>query len=121
MRILAFELSPSTLLGGSERSYFDVLTGLSSRGHEVILFHTADGNLVGKYQLAGVETIKLDMSYLIRPGHRLRDINSMFTAMRTVRKKKSPGCTIYLNFAEALPFAATLKLLFGFRIVCHLR
>jgi glycosyltransferase involved in cell wall biosynthesis len=31
------------------------------------------------------------------------------------------GSIVYLNFAEALPFAILLKLLCGFAVVCHLR
>jgi glycosyltransferase involved in cell wall biosynthesis len=122
MRILAFESTPTTLLGGSERSYFDVLTGLRSRGHDVELYYTSEGNLVDKYREAGVSTTRLHFSYIIHPGHRLSDMTSMMRSLLIVRKAwHGDRCVVYLNFAEALPFAILLKVFCGFAVVCHIR
>jgi glycosyltransferase involved in cell wall biosynthesis len=121
MTVIAFEYAPSTLLGGSERSYFDVLTGLKSRGHTIILHHTEDGNLVARYKAAGIETRKIETSYIIRPGHRLGDMRKVAVLLRRLREFRGRNAVVYLNFAEALPLAALIKLLYGVRVVCHIR
>jgi glycosyltransferase involved in cell wall biosynthesis len=121
MTVIAFEYAPSTLLGGSERSYFDVLTGLRSHGHTIVLHHTVDGNLVAKYKAAGIETRKVETSYIVRPAHRLSDLRNLFALVMRLREFRGQNAVVYLNFAEALPLAALLKLMYGLHVVCHIR
>lgn len=120
MRILAIECELTTLLGGSERSYFDVLTGLRSKGHEVTLLYSRPGNLLAGYQQAGVRAVQSDHTLLLRSGSKLKDLLSMMSSARKVRSL-GPLDVVYVNFAEALPLAFLIKQFIGARIVCHLR
>jgi glycosyltransferase involved in cell wall biosynthesis len=121
MTIVAFEYSPSTSHGGSERSYFDVLTGLRARGHTIVLYHSEEGNLVARYGAAGVDTRRIEASYMIRSASRSHDMLALVGLLPRFREFKGQQVVVYLNFAEALPLAAMLKLLYGFRVVCHIR
>jgi glycosyltransferase involved in cell wall biosynthesis len=121
MNIIAFENTPTTAMGGSERSYFDVLTGLRARGHKVTLFYTYHGNLVDKYEQAGVSTKQTNCPYMFRSGRRMRDFLQMIVGVFWLRPYRGEETMIYLNFSEALPVAAMLRFFFGYRIFCHLR
>jgi len=120
MRILAIECELTTLLGGSERSYFDVLTGLQGKGHQVTLLYNRPGNLLEGYEKAGVRLVHSDHTLLLRSGSKLKDLSTM---MSSVRKVKSLGLfdVLYVNFAEALPLSFLIKQFSGTPIVCHLR
>lgn len=120
MRILAIEDSVTTLRGGSERSYFDVLTGLQAAGHQVYLIYAHEGNLLEAYKAAGVKTLHRPISLLMRNGSKIKDLSAMLRAAMSVRRIPRPD-VIYVNFTEALPLAALIHLRFGMPIVCHIR
>lgn len=120
MNILAFESAPSTDFGGSERSYFDVLTGLRARGHNVTMYYKDDGNLVPKYEAAGVSVVRVDTPYMLRSGQQLSDLLKMLASARKLRAG-GHDTIVYINFAEALPIAALLRILYGYPVVCHIR
>ena len=120
MRILAIECELTTLLGGSERSYFDVLTGLQSKGHHVTLLYSRPGNLLEGYEQAGVRAIQSDHTLLLRSGSKLKDLATMMSSARKV-KSLGPFDIVYVNFAEALPLAFLIKQFNGTPVVCHLR
>lgn len=120
MRILAIECELTTLLGGSERSYFDVLTGLQSKGHQVTLLYQRPGNLSEGYEKAGVRLVQSNHTLLLRPGTKLRDLSSMISSARSI-KGLDKFDVVYVNFAEALPMSFIIKQLNGIPIVCHIR
>jgi glycosyltransferase involved in cell wall biosynthesis len=120
MRILAIECELTTLLGGSERSYFDVLTGLQERGHQVTLLYGRPGNLLDGYTQAGVRTVQSDHPLILKKGTQWSDLRSMWSAAARIKKLGSFD-VIYINFTEAIPFAFILKLRLNVRIVCHIR
>jgi glycosyltransferase involved in cell wall biosynthesis len=120
MNILAFENCPTTAFGGSERSYFDVLTGLQSKGHQVFLFYRQEGNLVEKYEAAGVKTKMVPIPYMLRRGRKIKDLLLIIRAVAAGRFNRK-NSVIYLNYVEAIPMVALLKLIFRYPIVCHLR
>jgi glycosyltransferase involved in cell wall biosynthesis len=120
MRILAIECELTTLLGGSERSYFDVLTGLQNKGHQVTILYNRPGNLLEGYHKAGVRTIQSDHKLLLRPGTKIKDLASMVTTSRKVRSL-GPFDVVYANFAEALPLSFVIKQFNRIPVVCHIR
>jgi glycosyltransferase involved in cell wall biosynthesis len=120
MRILAIEDSVTTLRGGSERSYFDVLTGLQGAGHQVYLIYTQEGNLLDAYKAAGVTTLHKPISLLMRSGSKLKDLAALFRTAMSVSKIPRPD-VVYVNFTEALPLAALIRLRFHVPVVCHIR
>lgn len=120
MRILAIECETTTQKGGSERSYFDVLTGLQSGGHQVTLLYNRGGDLLDGYQKAGVRAVQSDHVLVLRGGSKLKDFREMYNAWQKA-KPLGPFDVIYINFVEAILFARLLKLSFKVPIVCHLR
>lgn len=120
MRILAIEPDPTTEKGGSERSYFDVLTGLQDRGHQVTILYSRPGNLLDDYAKRGIRTVQTDLSLMVIPGSRWASMRSMWSTSRVV-KQLGAFDIIYTNFTETLPLALLLKFRSGARIVCHIR
>jgi glycosyltransferase involved in cell wall biosynthesis len=120
MRILAIERRPTTERGGSERSYFDVLTGLQARGHEVVLVYEEPGDLLDKYLDRGVTAVQASMPFLLRKGRRWADFKELLHTSR-IAKRQGPIDVVYINFTEALPLAVLMKIRSGASIVCHIR
>ena len=118
MRILAIECELTTLLGGSERSYFDVLTGLQAKGHQVTLLYNRPGNLLDGYMKAGVNAIQSDHTLLLR--NKLKDLRNMYSTAKRIGKLGTFDI-VYINFAEALPLSFLIKLVNRIPVVCHLR
>lgn len=118
MNIIAIEYSPTTTRGGSERSYFDVLVGLKESGHDITLAYLVEGNLLHKYQEAGIRTVKIG-AYMLRSGRKLKDLFLLLISVWKLRGSKDR--IIYTNFAEAFPLAALLKIIYGYRFVSHIR
>ena len=118
MNVIAIEYSPTTSRGGSERSYFDVLTGLKERGHEITLAYLQEGNLLHKYQAAGIKTVKIG-TYMLRSGRKIKDL---FLLTRAIwRLRGFSQAIVYTNFAEAFPLAACLKIIYKYKFVSHIR
>ncbi len=120
MRILAIEDELTLFRGGSERSYFDVLTGLQQAGHEVHLMYRSSGNLLPKYTEAKVHTFQREHSLLLRGGSKGADLKALWKSATYIIKHVQPD-VIYLNFTEAIPLAAIVFLRARIPIVCHIR
>jgi glycosyltransferase involved in cell wall biosynthesis len=120
MRILAIEDKPTTERGGSERSYFDVLTGLQARGHQVVLLYDTPGDLLTKYLEGGVNVVQSKMPFIIRRARWWSNLRDLLNASN-IAKSLGSFDVIYVNFSYALPLAAMIKFRSGATIVCHLR
>lgn len=120
MRILAIEDHVTSFRGGSERSYFDVLTGLQSAGHEVSMIYSEEGNLLESYTRSGVKTYKRSHSLLMRGGSKVADFRAIWNTVTFIKKEIKPD-VVYLNFTEAIPLAALIRMRLGIPVVCHIR
>lgn len=119
MNLIAIEYEPSNARGGQERSYFDILTRLQYKGHQVTLYYVVKGNLVEKYHEAGVKTVQIPTINL----YNKLSIKELFAFISSFLKfKKVTNSVIYINQIQDLPLAALLKRFKGAKkIVCHLR
>ncbi len=120
MRILAIEHEVTLLRGGSERSYFDVLTGLQQAGHEVYLLYHTGGNLVDAYSKEGVQLFQREHSLLMRKGTKWNDFRELWKSATYIINQVKPD-VIYANFTEALPLAALVHWRSRIPVVCHIR
>ncbi len=118
MNIIAIEYCPSTTRGGSERSYLDVLTGLRKKGHNVTLGYLVEGDLLEKYETAGVRTLKIG-TFMLRSGRKLNDFFLIICSVIKLRVYRR--AVVYTNFVEAFPLAFLLKIFCGFKIISHVR
>lgn len=118
MRILAVENEPSSKLGGQEHSLVDACVGLSARGHDVVLAHTSEGDLLPRYHAAGVRTAPM-MRYTI---DRTRPMSSAAGLARSLARAVAlrPD-VIYINQYLDVFFAGMLARLLARPLVCHLR
>jgi glycosyltransferase involved in cell wall biosynthesis len=118
LKIAAFECFPTSQRGGSEKAFFEVLIGLSKLHFQILLFYNIYGDLIPKYEAAGIKCIKipsLKIDYfslknwcnLLIIGKKISNIKPDF---------------LYINYLADSPMAAVTKL-FSKKIktICHLR
>ena len=118
MRVLALETEASGTRGGQEHSLFDVCVGLAGRGHAVTLAYVDEGDLVARYQAAGVQTVRV-RGYAIDRAHPLRSAAAV--AVSLVRALGTRPDVVYINQYHDTLFASAVARLLHVPLVCHLR
>jgi glycosyltransferase involved in cell wall biosynthesis len=118
MRILVLENEPSSVRGGQELSLLDVCRGLASRGHEIELLYTTEGDLLPEYRalcrrVDRVSAYTINRARLPSSAARL--------VMDAVQAGRSVPDVIYANqYLDSL-FGRLLGWRFRRPFVCHLR
>lgn len=125
-KILAFEVWPTLLAGGQERSLFEVIEGLKNRGVKVSLAYETDGDLVSKYEDLQVNTFKILTNHLILKSIRcpLNILDFFISAFRIFKQnfsKHGKWDVIYVNQYADVTLAAFCGLILRIPVVCHLR
>ena len=118
MNIAAIDPIPSRLRGGQERSLFDILTGLSNRGHRIALSYCQAGDLLPKYEKAGVQCHQIHRTWVENKGRPAEWIELLQSASCPAFKQAD---VIYVNQFSDVPVACLAKASYGTRVVCHLR
>ncbi|HET7457770.1 MAG TPA: glycosyltransferase [Gemmatimonadaceae bacterium] len=118
MRIFALDYEPASNRGGQELSLVDECVGLAARGHDVTLGYVLPGNLLARYEAAGVMTLRLS-EIEMRPRARLRTAASAArSAMRAAATRPDVVC---VNQYHDTLFGGAVAALARAPLVCHLR
>ncbi len=117
MKVIAIEKYPTLLKGGSEKAYFEVLSLLKKKGHEVTLYYCLEGDLLPKLADIGIKTIRIKRSN-IQKACSVRQWAELYQSYRTIDKNHD---IIYLNYLHDTPLALLIKLKTGMKIICHMR
>lgn len=117
MRILAVEFYPTSKRGGSEKAYFEILTRLKKKGHEIVLAFCKRGDLVDQYEEAGISCVQIERTN-IQNYFSLDEWRQLHSSYRKVRNRFD---VIYLNYLNDTPFGLLCKLLSRRKLVCHIR
>ena len=118
MKVLALELEPSGTRGGQEHSLFDICAGLVGTGHSVTLAHVDDGDLLSRYEAAGVRAVRV-RGYAIDRGRLMGSAADV--AVSVLRALRARPDVIYINQYHDTLFATIVARLLHIPLVCHLR
>jgi glycosyltransferase involved in cell wall biosynthesis len=118
LKIAAFECFPTSQRGGSEKAFFEVLIELSKLHFQILLFYNIYGDLIPKYEAAGIKCIKipsLKINYLS-----FKNWYNLFCIGKKISNIKPDF--LYVNYLADSPIVAITKL-FSKKIktICHLR
>ena len=118
MRILVLENELSSLLGGQEKSLFEVCRGLARKGHAIILLYRRTGNLHETYRqfceaMVPVGNFSIDRKFFSSSSF------SFLTSLAQGAGKKFD--LVYSNQYHDSFFGSILSKLKGVPFVCHLR
>jgi len=117
MHVLAFEEQPTRFAGGQERSLFAVLESFARAGTEVSLCYRKEGELLTEYRKFVHEAFCTPSRVAKRPyGRFLTDL-----ARLRIKASRRKWTVLYANQMYDTPIAASLGLLSGLPVVCHLR
>ncbi len=126
MHILAVEDWPTLLAGGQERSLFEIISGLRSRGVGVTLAYEQEGDLVAEYQRRGVHTFKIATRALILKSWQSPVLvasfaSSLWKILSEYRRGRNKWTLIYINQCFDVTLAVVCGAILGIPVVCHLR
>jgi glycosyltransferase involved in cell wall biosynthesis len=118
VRILVLENEPSTARGGQELSLHDVCAGLASRGHDIELLYTKEGDLLPRYRTFCTRVDRVH-AYNVNRTRTARALVEF--GLDLVQSDRATPDLIYINQYFDSPFARLLGWRFHRPLVCHLR
>lgn len=117
MKIAAIEYHPTSTKGGSEKAFFEVLSGLRYLGHDITVFYVIHGDYLLMYDKIGINHQQL-------PETSIQYLNFK-SWLNLVKSAKLINNTrpdvIYINQLADSVLASLCKLLFKTSIICHIR
>jgi glycosyltransferase involved in cell wall biosynthesis len=118
LRLFALDYEPSSRRGGQELSLVDEVVGLAGRGHRAVLGYVREGDLLERYEAAGVRRLAL-RDIEVRPGRRLRSAGDV--ALSAARAAMTRPEVVCVNQYHDTLFGAAVAALARAPLVCHLR
>jgi glycosyltransferase involved in cell wall biosynthesis len=118
MKLLSFEIVPSSELGGQELSMVDECVGLARRGHDVTLAYTYPGDLLERYEGAGVRTLHV-RDIAIDSARRLRSVFSCVGTLFATAPVDADA--VVINGYYVTPLGSAVSRVKRVPLVCHLR
>lgn len=121
MHLIALENQPSSTLGGQEFNLFGICKNLASRGHEVSLVYTEEGNLLESYgkfckNLIPVKRYKLDRK---NPVNMLRSSLDIVQDINKIHKGSEP--VIFSNDFRSIFWGYSLSVFKRIPLVSYLQ
>ena len=119
MRLFFYDFEPSARRGGQELSLLDECIDLAKRGHEVTLGYVIEGDLLPRYEAAGVATLRLPGIALGEGAGRIPALGRLARSALLAARTK-PDVVCINQYLDTL-FGSMVARLRHAPLVCHLR
>ena len=108
----------SSVVGGGELSFIDVISGLVKNGSRLLVLVPASGEVETRLRSEGVETAVLEIPQM-RPWHLINMLRSIFRGIALCKKHQAG--LIYVNGTRSCLYGGLIGRIMGIPVVWHCR